>query len=192
MEIAYLRGVMRITRQMLVRRWAITSISAAVVFAVLLVLDLWLKALSGFGTADLQTFSTAPDYRYAFRHWPPIYAVRAGFNLGLDYLLLPLYAAAFFYSGILAREAFAPRPGRARRMLTTLAAVPLAGALLDGCENALQFSMMLWGATDAMAGLAAMLSHAKWAALAVGVALLVGAVMGQVAERQKRAVKTGP
>jgi hypothetical protein len=183
---------MRITRQMLVRRWAITSISAAMVFVVLLVLDLRLKALSGFGTADLQTFSTAPDYRYVFRHWPSMYAVRAGFNWGLDYLLMPLYAAAFFYSGILARESFAPRPGPVRRILTTLAAVPLAGALLDACENALQFSMMLWGATDAMAGLAATISHAKWAALAVGVALLVGAVMGQVAERQKRAVKTGP
>ena len=177
---------MRITRQMLVRRWAVTSICAALVFAVLLVLDLRLKALSGFGTADLQTYSTAPEYRYAFRHWPSIYAVRAGFNLGLDYLLMPLYAAAFFYSGILTREAFAPRPGRLRRMLTTLAAVPIAGALLDAGENALQFSMMLWGATDTLAGLAATLTHAKWAALAVGMVLLLGAVMAQVAARKAR------
>ena len=124
--------------------------------------------------------------------WPSMYAVRAGFDWGLDYLLMPLYAAAFFYSGILAREAFAPRPGRVRRILTTLAAVPLAGALLDAGENALQFSMMLWGATDTLAGLAAMLTHAKWAALVVGGVLLVGAVMGQVAERPKRAAKAGP
>ena len=183
---------MRITRQMLVRRWAITSISAGAVFVVLLALDLRLKALSGFGTADLQTYSTAIEYRRAFMAWPSMYAVRAGFDWGLDYLLMPLYAAAFFYSGILAREAFAPRPGRVRRILTTLAAVPLAGALLDAGENALQFSMMLWGATDTLAGLAAMLTHAKWAALVVGGVLLVGAVMGQVAERQKRAAKAGP
>jgi hypothetical protein len=183
---------MRITRQMLVRRWAIASISAALVFAVLLVLELRLKALSGFNTADLQTYSTGPEYRYAFRHWPPNYAAQAGFDLGLDYLLMPLYAASFFYSGILARESFAPRPGRARRVLTTLAAVPIAGALLDAGENTLQFSMMLWGATDAVAGLAAMLSHAKWMALMVGVALLLGAILGQVAERQKRAAKTRP
>jgi hypothetical protein len=159
---------MRITRQMLVRRWAIASISAALVFAVLLALDLRLKALSGFGTADLQAYSTANQYRRAFMAWPSMYAVRAGFDWGLDYLLMPLYAAAFFYSGILTREAFAPRPGRARRILTTLAAVPLAGALLDAGENGLQFSMMLWGATDSWAGVAAMLSHAKWAALLVG------------------------
>ena len=177
---------MRITRQMLVRRWAITSILAALVFAVLLALDLRLKALSGFGTADLQTYSTAPEYRYAFRHWPPMYAVRAGFDLGFDYLLMPLYAAAFFYSGIMAREAFAPRPGRARRILTTLAAVPIAGALLDAGENALQFSMMLWGATDALASLAATLTHAKWAALLVGTGLLLGAIMAQLAARKAK------
>jgi hypothetical protein len=52
--------------------------------------------------------------------------------------------------------------------------------------------MMLWGATDAAASFAAMLSHAKWMALMVGVVLLLGAILGQVAERQKRAAKTRP
>ena len=89
-------------------------------------------------------------------------------------------------------RARASRPGRARRILTLLAAVPIAGALLDAGENVLQFSMMLWGATDTLAGLAAMLTHAKWMALLVGAALLLGAVIGQVTQRQKRAVKTGP
>ena len=182
---------MRITRQVLVRRWAVSSILAAAVFAVLLGLDLRLKSLSGVGTADLQTFSHGADYRIAFWAWRrPIYAAWAGFDWGLDYLLMPLYAATFFYSGIVTREAFAPRPGRARRILTLLAAVPIAGALLDACENAAQFSMMLWGATDTGASLAATLTHAKWMALLVGMVLLVGAVMGQVA--QKRAAKTGP
>ena len=36
-----------------------------------------------------------------FLVWPSLYAVRAGFNWGLDYLLMPLYGAAFFYAGIL-------------------------------------------------------------------------------------------
>ena len=103
---------MRITKQVLVRRWAITTVLAACgVSPCWPGLDLRLKALSGFGTADLQGFSTAAQYRQAFLVWPSRYAVRAGFNWGLDYLLMPLYAAAFFYSGILAREAFAPRPG---------------------------------------------------------------------------------
>src|SRR5471030_1526999 len=108
MELAHFGPAMRITKQILVRRWAVTSVLAGCVFAVLAWSDLRLKALSGFGTADLQGFSTAAEYRQAFLVWPSLYAVRAGFNWGLDYLLMPLYAAAFFYSGIIAREAFAP------------------------------------------------------------------------------------
>ena len=95
MELAYFGTAMRITKQTLVRRWAVTTVLAAIVFAVLAWSDLRLKALSGFGTADLQGFSTAAEYRRAFMAWPSLYAVRAGFNWGLDYLLMPLYAAAF-------------------------------------------------------------------------------------------------
>jgi hypothetical protein len=190
---------MRITKQSLVRRWAITTVLAAIVFALLAWSDLRLKTLSGFGTADLQGFSTAAQYRQAFSVWPSLYAVRAGFNWGLDYLLMPLYAAAFFYSGILTREAFAARPGRARRILTLLAAVPIAGAMLDAAENALQLSMMLSGPTDGLAGIALTISNAKWVAVYVGLALLLGAVLAQQQERQRRRLrqanspaKTGP
>jgi hypothetical protein len=187
---------MRITKQILVRRWAVTTVLAGCVFAVLAWSDLRLKALSGFGTADLQGFSTAAEYRQAFLVWPSLYAVRAGFNWGLDYLLMPLYAAAFFYSGIIAREALAPRPGRTRRILTLLAAVPIAGAVLDAAENVLQLTMMLSGASDRLARIAFTVSNAKGMALMVGLALLLGAVLTQVQDRRqrrlKRASKTGP
>jgi hypothetical protein len=99
---------------------------------------------------------------------------------------MPLYAAAFFYSGILAREAFAPRPSRLRRILTLLAAVPIAGAVLDGIENALELSMMLGGATDRVARIALTVSNAKWMAIYVGLALLLGAVLAQIQDRQKK------
>ncbi len=190
---------MRITKQILVRRWTLTTVLAGIVFAVLAWSDLRLKALSGFGTADLQGFSTAAQYREAFMAWPARLAVRAGFDWGLDYLLMPLYAAAFFYSGILTREAFAPRPGRARRILTLLAAVPIAGALLDAAENGLQLTMMLWGLSDELARVALTVSNAKWMAVYVGLALWLGAVLALQQERQKRRLrranrvaKTGP
>ena len=90
------------------------------VFAVLAWSDLRLKSPVGLSAPPIcRAFPRPPQYRRAFLVWPSLYAVRAGFNWGLDYLLMPLYAAAFFYSGILAREAFAPRPGRLRRILTT-------------------------------------------------------------------------
>jgi hypothetical protein len=177
---------MRITKQVLARRWAVSTVLAALVFAVLSWSDLRLKSLSGFGTADLQGFSTADQYRQAFMAWPGRYAVRAGFNWGLDYLFMPLYAAAFFYSGILTREAFAPRPGRTRRILTLLAAVPIAGAVLDGVENALQLTLMFTGLSDQLARIALSVSSAKWAAIYVGMALWLGALWARQLERQQR------
>ena len=182
---------MRITKQSLARRWALTSLLAAILFAVLAWSDLRLKSLSGYGTADLQSFSTAAQYRQAFLVWPSLYAVRAGFNWGLEYLLMPLYAAAFFYSGILTREAFAPRPGRLRRILTLLAAVPIAGAMLDAVENALQFTMMLSGASDGLARTAFTISNAKWVAIYVGLALWLGAVLARQQERQQQRLRAG-
>ncbi len=181
---------MRITKQLLVRRWAISTLLAILVFAVLAASDLRLESLSGFGTAELQRFSTAQQYNAAFMVWPSVYAVRAGFNWGLDYLLMPLYAASFFYSAIIAREAFAPAGSRFHRIITTLAAVPVAGAMLDMFENALQLFMMLSGATDGLARIALTVSSAKLIALMLGVVMLVGAVLAQVQERQKKRLKS--
>jgi hypothetical protein len=104
---------------------------------------------------------------------------------------MPLYAAAFFYSGILTREAFAPRPGRVRRLLTLLAAVPIAGAALDAVENALELSMMLSGPSDDIARIAYTVSNAKWMAVYVGLALLLGALMGRTQERRKIQLRNG-
>ena len=116
--------------------------------------------------------------------------MRAGFNWGLDYLLMPLYAASFFYSAIIAREAFAPAGSRFHRIITMLAAVPVAGAMLDMFENALQLFMMLSGATDGLARIALTVSSAKLIALMLGVVMLVGAVLAQVQERQKKRLKS--
>lgn len=180
---------MRITKQVLTFRWAVSSVLAALVFAVLTWSDMHLKSQSGFGTADLQGFATADQYRKAFLVWPSRYAVRAGFDWGLDYLFMPLYACAFFYAGILAREGFAPRPGRLRRILTLLAAVPIAGALLDAVENALQFSMFLSVPTDRLAGIALSVSNAKWVAIYVGGVLWLGALFARQQERLQRRLR---
>ena len=121
---------MRISKAALMNRWAWSTGLGLIVFGILLAMDLRLKALAGVDTADIQSFSSAAQFRAAFwRPWSPEpYAARAGFNLGFDYLLMPLYALSFFYSGIIAAEAFAPRPGRLRRIILLAAMVPLAGA----------------------------------------------------------------
>ena len=177
---------MRISKVSLWNRWRWSTGLGLVVFAVLAGLDFRLKALAGVGTADIQSFSSGAQFRAAFWAWTQQpYAVLAGFNLGLDYLLMPLYAASFFYSGIITADHFAPRPGRLRRILAMAAMVPLAGALCDAAENAVQLTMMLDGPTDTMARIAFTLSNAKTAALTIGGVLLLGALFVRFGPRRK-------
>lgn len=178
---------MRITRAGLNRRWEISVLLAVAAFAVLAAVDANLKLRSGLSAADVQGFALAAQYRLAAVAWvTPSLALQAGFALGFDYLFMPLYAAGFFYSGIIAREAFAPRPSRPRRLLTLLAAVPIAGAMLDAIENGLEVWLLLNGASDTMARLAFTISNAKMVAVYVGIVLLAGAILARAQERQKR------
>jgi len=179
---------MRISKVSLWTRWRWSTGLGLVVFAVLAGLDLKLKAMAGVGTADIQSFSSAAQFRAAFWAWSQQpYAMLAGFNLGLDYLLMPLYAASFFYSGIITADHFAPRPGRLRRMLALAAMVPLAGAICDAIENALQLFMMLNGPTDALARIAFTVSNAKTVALTIGGVLLLGALFVRFGPRRMTA-----
>jgi hypothetical protein len=177
---------MRIARQTLNRRWAAATTAAVLVFAVLAILDQRLKALSGYSTFDLQKLSAAWQYRPLLVAWAPVgFGLRAGFNLGLDYLFMPLYAAAFFLSGIVAREGFT-RPGsRPYRIATLLSAVPIAGAFLDAGENAAEAWMLLTGATNTVARIAFTLSSAKTVAIYIGLLLLAGAILARVQARQQ-------
>jgi hypothetical protein len=178
---------MRITRAGLNRRWEISVLLAVAAFAVLAVVDADLKRRSGLGAADVQGFALAAQYRLAAVAWSkPSMALEAGFALGFDYLFMPLYAFAFFFSGIQAREAFATRPSSFRRILTLLAAVPIAGAVLDALENGLELWLLLNGASDTMARLAFTISNAKMLAIYVGLVLLAGAILARAQERQQR------
>jgi hypothetical protein len=70
-----------------------------------------------------------------------------------------------------------------------LAAVPIAGAVLDAIENVLELSQMLSGTSDDIARIAFAVSNAKWMAVTVGLILLVGAVMARLAERRQKAAQ---
>ena len=176
---------MRISKADLMRRWGWSTALAVLVLAVLWALDLKLKGESGVGTADIQAFASAVQFEAAFRAWNGRAAALAGFNLGFDYLLMPLYALSFFYSAIIAAEAFAPRPGRLRRIILFLAMVPAAGALCDAAENALQLAMLLGGPDQTLAGLAFTLSNAKTVALTIGGVLLAAAIVARFPRRPK-------
>ena len=176
---------MRIAKATLWSRWAWSSGLGIGVFALLALLDTRLKALTGVDTADLAGFSSAAQFQLAFHAWAPEpYAARAGFNLGFDYLLMPLYAMSFFYSGVIAAEGFAPLPGSLRHIILALVWVPVAGAVADAAENALHMTMLLGGANDTLAALAAGASRIKNVALLVGLALFLGAAMAWFNQRR--------
>lgn len=180
---------MRISKSTLDRGWLWSSVLGLIVFAVLGGMDLWLKSLTGVSTADLQGLATAAQFRLAFHAWAPEpYAVRAGFDLGLDYLLMPLYAVSFFLSSVVVAESFTPGKSRFRRYVLMAGMVAPIGALLDAIENALQLDMLLNGPTDDLARIAYNVSSAKTVAVTVGVVLLITAVVAKIGMRKARAM----
>jgi len=179
---------MRISKAALESGWAWSTGAGLVVLAIIAGMDLWLKSLTGVSTTDLQGLSSAAQFRLAFHAWAPEpYAVRAGFDLGFDYLLMPLYAASFFLSGVIVAENFTPGRSPFRRYVLMAAMVAPVGALLDATENALQLTMLLTGPTDNLARIAFDVSNAKTVAVTVGMVLLIGAVVAKIGLRKARA-----
>ncbi len=165
----------------LIRLWLWVTLMAIAAFVVLAVLERHLRSATGFGTVDLQTARTAMDYKRAFAAWiAREHSATAGFSLGFDYLFMPLYAMSFYFSAMIAREAFTPRRGLWRRVMDYLGFIPLLGAIADAVENALEFSMMTGGATDGTASVAFMASSVKWMCLYVGLALLLAGIAGAI------------
>lgn len=176
---------MQLTRKALNARWAWTSGAAIAALVALNLLDTILKVRTGYGVADLQGVTTGWGLRVIIDHWTsPPNAALAGFGLGFDYLFMPLYAAALYYGGIIATERFAPRPGHRHRIMTFLAAAPIAGALFDACENALQLYMLMHSPNDTMAILAAEATTAKFAGVVIGLVMTILALLGMLVKRK--------
>ncbi len=177
---------MQLSRKALNARWAWASAAALAALAVLAAADAALRAKSGYGAADLQGVPEAWGIRLITNHWAdPADAALAGFGLGFDYLFMALYAAALYFGAIAARERFAPKPGRTRRIMAVLAMAPIAGALFDACENALQMVMLTRGPSPVLAALAVEATTAKFAGVFVGLALSLAAVVGMFAKKKK-------
>lgn len=172
----------------LIRLWLWVTLLAIAALAVLAVLDGRLRAATGFGTTDLQSAHTAYEFKRVFAAWiDREHAAAAGFLLGFDYLFMPLYAIAFYFSAMLLREAFTPNKGALRRLVDYLGYVPFVGAIADATENALEFAMLTGGASDGFAAAAYTATSVKWVCAAVGMALLAGAIIGVFRLRRPKA-----
>jgi len=170
---------MQLNRKALKTRWAWTAGFAFIVLAALSLVEGALKARTGYGTLDLQGVSSGWGIRVIMDHWAsPPDSVLAGFSLGLDFLLMPLYAAALFFGAIVAIDRFAPRPGRLRRILSLLALAPIAAAICDLMENALELVMLTSGPSDALARFALEATAAKYVGVAIGLVLSITGLVG--------------
>jgi len=171
---------MQISVKALNARWAWTTAASVAVWIVLAIVDTRLKAHTGYGTLALQGVTTAQGVKAIASAWiarPD--AVMAGFNLGFDFLFMPLYGFALFYGAIAAREAFAPKESTLRRIMLFLAAAPLAGALFDVAENSLQLSMLISTPTDEIASLSHAMTCAKWLCVIVGIVMAILGLAGR-------------
>jgi hypothetical protein len=167
------------------RRWAWTSACAIGAFAVLAIIDTKLKSATGYGTADLQRATTTDDVNLILVAWGTSRrAILAGFNLGFDYLFMPLWGFALFYGGLAARERFAPNPGTTRRILMFLSAVPLAGMLLDALENATELDWIMRGVSERTLMIGSTATDAKWLCVIIGLALSLAALAGRLRPRK--------
>ena len=179
---------MRISRTALDRGWIWATAAGVVAYAILTMLDMQLKSLTGVSTANLEGLASAAQFRLAFHAWAPeAYAARAGFVLGFAYLAMPLYALSFFFSGVIVAERFTPGKNRFRRWVLVTAMIAAVGGLLDAGLRGLELTMLMGGADDFLAGIAARLSNAKTVALLVGLVLLLGAVAARFQARKKQA-----
>ena len=171
----------------LIRLWLWVTILAVAAFAVLAYYESVLTAQTGVNTRSLQFAQTAMDFKRIFAAWiARPHAAMAGFSLGFDYLFMPLYAMSFYFSAMLAREAFAPKRGLLRRTIDYLGFVPLIGALADAVENALEFSMLAGGADDATARAAFLATNVKMTCFYVGLGLLVAGIAGVIKLRRPK------
>jgi hypothetical protein len=176
---------MQLSRKALNARWAWTAAAAIVVLIALNLIDSHLRAKTGFGTANMQGVDTGWGLRVIADHWTsPPDAVLAGFALGLDYLLIPLYGAALFFGSLVAMDRFAPQPGRLRRIMTLLALAPVGAAICDAIENALDLLMLQSAATDMLAAIALEATAAKYIGILVGVVLSLAALVGRFVKRK--------
>ena len=179
---------MRISRTALDRGWIWATGLGVIGYAILTVLDVQLKSLTGVSTANLGGLASAAQFRLAFHAWAPqAYAARAGFVLGFAYLVMPLYALSFFFSGVIVAERFTPGKNRFRRWVMLAAMIAAVGGLLDAGLRATELAMLMGGPDDFFAGIAARLSNAKMVALLVGFVLLLGAVAARIQARKKQA-----
>lgn len=156
-------------------RWGWSAALSLVPFAVMGWLDSIVKGVATYGVLDLQFAGTQARSGEILGAWTAAGVMpHIGFSLGLDYLFMALFGAAFFYAALVARDAFP----NLRGPLTLAAwAGPLA-ALLDALENAIHAGMVMGMTAPSAVAIQYPVTLAKWALVVVGLLVSLLALTG--------------
>ncbi len=112
------------------------------------------------GVLSFELAFTAEALRRMIAEWMPHLATSVGFQLGLDFLLIPLYALSLSAALLYARKDPA-------QWIHILAWLLLFAGACDGIENICLLTCVISGPTDALALSAGLCASVKFAILAV-------------------------
>lgn len=112
------------------------------------------------GVLSFELAFTAEALRQMISEWMPLLATSVGFQLGFDFLLIPLYALSLSAALLYARK----QPAQWIHILAWL--LLIAGAC-DGIENICLLTCVIAGPTNTMALAAGIFASAKFLILAV-------------------------
>jgi hypothetical protein len=166
---------MTIDTRRLRAKWGWSALLSLIPFGVMGWLDSIVKGAAKFGVLDLQFAGTAEKAGEILGAWTAAGVVpHVAFSLGLDYLFMVLFGAAFFYAALVAREAWPSLRGP----LTLAAWAGPAAALLDALENAVHAGMVMGLCSPECVSLQYPVTLAKWALVVVGLLVSLLALAG--------------
>jgi len=127
-----------------------------------------------FGVLSFELAFTAEALRQMFAEWMPLLATSVGFQLGLDFLLIPLYALSLSAALLYSRKDPA-------QWIHILAWLLLVAGACDAVENLCLLTCVITGPTDALALAAGLFASTKFVILVV--ALIAWPILRFTADR---------
>lgn len=116
-----------------------------------------------YGIISFELARTVPQAQAMLDSWDAQARLAAAFNLGLDYLFMPVYAGALALGCLLGGGALAGRRWPLAKLAGWLAWGAIAAMLLDAVENAALYLQLLNGASELLPAVAFICAAVKFA-----------------------------
>lgn len=153
-------------------------VATLLVVAALILMDAPLRTTAApMGIVSFELAGTTTAAEEITASWDGSARVRAGFELGLDYLFMPLYSTAIGMACVWAAGMWGERAKALGQMGVVLAWGQSAAALMDGIENAALLAMLLGPPASPWPELAAWCATIKFGVVLPGLAYTAAGVI---------------